>query len=152
MHTRNEAGTHAVGRTKLLILPSGLVEDVKGTIGGRRPSAEDFSPEFQIALPYRGVFTWHVGGDEVICDANQILFVTGGEAFRVSGPPGSRYAELILTPTFSALSEMVERTGFDPHEHPLFRARSCRATPSVQGAAARLRHWATADGFRDAFA
>src|ERR687888_299866 len=101
MQTRDEAATHATGRTPLLTLPSGLVEDVSGTIMGRRPGAEDFSPEFQIALPYRGVFTWHVGGNDVIADANQILFVTGGEAFRVSGPPGSRYAELILTPSFS---------------------------------------------------
>jgi hypothetical protein len=44
------------------------LRDVSGTIPGGRPSAEDFSPEFQVALPY-GVFTWHVGKDDVIGDA-----------------------------------------------------------------------------------
>jgi hypothetical protein len=59
-----------MGRTPLLTVPSGVVEDVSGTIAGRRPSAEDFSRDFQIALPYRGVYTWHVGRDDVIGDAN----------------------------------------------------------------------------------
>jgi AraC-like DNA-binding protein len=139
-------------RKELLSVPSGLVEDGSGIIAERRPSAEDFSPEFQIALPYRGVFRWYVGRDDVVGDANQVLFITGGEAFRVTGPRPGRYAELILTPVFSVLSELIETTGFDHRDHPLFRARSCRATPAVQQAAARLLHWATADGISDMFA
>src|SRR5262249_46579573 len=99
----------SMGRTRLLTLPSGIVEDVRSTTSGRRPSAEDFSPEFQTAVPYRGVFIWHVGKDDVVADANQILFVTGREAFRVSGPRAGPYAELILTPSFSVLSEVTER-------------------------------------------
>jgi AraC family transcriptional regulator len=141
-----------MARTQLLILSSGTIEDVSGTTAGRQRNAEDFSPEFQIALPYRGVFTWHVCHDDIIGDSSRILFVTGGEAFRVSGPRAGRYAELILTPSFSALSQVTERTGFAPAHHPLFRARSCRATPAVQRASACLRHWCTAGEVRDPLA
>jgi AraC family transcriptional regulator len=141
-----------MGRKPLLNVASGLVEDVGGRIAGRAPSAEEFSPDFQIAFPYRGVFTWHVGHQDVVGDPNQILFITGGEAFRVSGPRTGRYAEVILTPTFAVLSEITEQAGFDPRTHPLFRARRARATPAVQRTTATLLHWAAADAFRDPFA
>ncbi len=45
--------------------------------------AEGFSPEFQLVLPYQGHFVWEVGHDSVVGDANQALFVTAGEAFRM---------------------------------------------------------------------
>jgi hypothetical protein len=62
-------------RTQLLALHSGLVENVvrPGSLPHR--SAEEFSPEFQVSFPYRGMFVWHVGRDDVVGDANQILFV-----------------------------------------------------------------------------
>ena len=69
-----------MGRVQLLSTPSGIVEDITCGLGPRHPS-EDFSPAFQISFPYRGVFIWHVGRDDVVGDANQILFVTGGEPF-----------------------------------------------------------------------
>jgi hypothetical protein len=46
--------------------------------------AESYSPRFQLALPYRGFFVWHVGGDDAAGDANQAIFVTGGEEYRMS--------------------------------------------------------------------
>jgi hypothetical protein len=57
-----------VARTRLLDLPVGLVEDVRrqGAGPARRPEA--FSPQFQVCLPYRGVFVCHVGGDDVVGD------------------------------------------------------------------------------------
>ena len=141
-----------MGRTQILTTSSGLVEDVTGRVVGRRRSPEGFSPEFQLALPYRGVFVWHVGRDDVVGDPNQMLFVTGGEPFRVSGPRPGEYAELIVTPSFSVLSQHMEGTGFDLPSNPLFRARSSRATPAVQRAAARLLHRATWSEWSDALA
>ena len=141
-----------VPRTSLLSVPSALVENVSGVIPGRLPGAEDFSPDFQIAFPYRGVFVWHVGREDIVGDANQVLFVTAGEPFRVSGPRPGHFGELILTPSFSVLSELTESIGFDPADHPLFRARSCRATPDVQRASARLLHWAAHEGSEDVLA
>jgi AraC-like DNA-binding protein len=132
-------------RTLLLTSPIGLVENVVAAGSSRRPSAEDFSPDFQVAFPYRGLFIWHVGHDHVVGDTNQILFVTGGEAYRASGPRPGGYAELIITPAMPVLSEITEAAGFAPHDHPLFRVRSHRATPFLQGMCARLLHGALAE-------
>jgi hypothetical protein len=64
----------------------GLVEDLRCAGVSHMKTAEGFSPHFQVCLPYRGLFVWHVGDDEVVGDANQVLFVSGGETFHVSQP------------------------------------------------------------------
>jgi len=139
-------------RRPLLTLPTGRVEDVICAGSHRQRSADDFSPEFQVSFPYRGVFIWHIGRDDVVSDANQILFVTGGESFRLSEPRPGGYAELILTPALSILSEVTEAGGFDPSDHPLFQARSRRATPAVQRACAHLLYEASSEEGMDLFA
>lgn len=148
----NRVAISAMDRRQLLTLPSGHVEDVARPGSRRHRSGEEFSPEFQVSFPYRGVFVWHVGRDDIVGDANQILFVTGGEAFRLSDPRPSGHAELILTPAFSVLSELTETGGFDPADHPLFRARSHRATPAIQRARTRLLYEASREDGLDVFA
>ena len=79
--------------------------------------------------------------DDVVADSSQILFVTAVEHFRVSVPRPGRYEALILTPSFSVLSEISSTTD-QSRRHPLFRARSplrplrvqCRRTSA-------LRYW-----------
>jgi AraC-like DNA-binding protein len=100
-------------------------------------SAEDFSPDFQVCLPYSGFFVWHVGHDEVIADANQVLFVTSGEAFRLSEPTASGFAELIVTPSLDLLCEIVRTPVHRLDGHPLFVRRSCRASFAIQHLCAR---------------
>jgi AraC-like DNA-binding protein len=140
-----------VPRKTLISSSSGLVEDVADPASRRSLGAEDFSPDFQLSFPYRGVFIWHVGRDEVVGDANQILFVTGGEAFRLSTPRSGGFSELIVTPKQSVLREVSEITGFDLSNHPSFRARCRMATPTIQRACAALRHDADTQGATEAF-
>jgi AraC family transcriptional regulator len=118
-------------RTCLFESTTGLVERVECS-DSRRPGPEDFSPEFQIAFPYRGAFVWHVGLDWVVSDPNQVLFIKGGESFRIGNHPPDGFAEMIITPNQSRLRELVEAAGFDLERHPLFAARSRRATPALQ--------------------
>jgi hypothetical protein len=71
-------------RTQLLQSSLGLVEHVRRHAVHRplsRPGPEGFSPDCQVCLPYRGFFIGHVGGDDVASDANQVLFVAGGEIY-----------------------------------------------------------------------
>lgn len=134
-------------RDCLLDLSVGLVEDVRSaeadTLDARIASADrGFSPDFQVALPYRGFFVWHVGRDEVAGDANQALFVTGGEAYRLTRPLPCGYAELIVTPTASVIDELAHATSTgDLRCHPLFRRRSRRLTPRLQILRARFLSW-----------
>jgi len=42
-----------------------------------------------LVIPRRGVFHWHVRGESILGDPNQILFFDGGDPFRISYPqPG----------------------------------------------------------------
>lgn len=128
----SEALVERAGRTQLLDGQIGLVETVWNAGVCRQKGTEDFSPEFQIALPYRGIFVWHVGRDDVVGDANQVLFVTGGESFQISGPLPGGYEELVITPELSVLCEIANVSEADLQRHPLFRERRRRADPRLQ--------------------
>ena len=122
-------------RTCLLKLPVALVEDV-------RPGGDALCENFQIAFPYRGLFIWHVGQDDVVGDANQALFVTGGEHYRLSQPIPGGYAELILTPTDDIVAELAHQNRGNLGAHALFRRRSRRLHPGLQSHRTRFLFWA----------
>jgi AraC family transcriptional regulator len=125
-------------RIRLFESATGLVERVECHGRRRWPGAEDFSPDFQVAFPYRGAFVWHVAEDAVISDPNQVLFIRGGEPFRVGEHCPAGFGEVIITPTQRILREAAEATGFDLERHPLFAARARRATPDLQRRCARF--------------
>jgi hypothetical protein len=92
-------------RTRIFESAFATVDNLQCAGVRREPQSEGFSPEFQVCLPYRGLFIWHVGDDDVVGDANQVLFVSGGEPYRVTEPTPDGYGELIVTPTvYSAIS------------------------------------------------
>ncbi len=119
-------------RSRLLQSRIGLVETLHSAGMNLRRSKESFSADFQVCLPYRGLFVWHVGNDEVVADANQALFVTGGESFYLSQPRSSDYAELIITPDRELLEEVAEGQGTSLSFHPLFQRRSRRVGFELQ--------------------
>jgi AraC family transcriptional regulator len=130
-------------RAALLRSHVGLVEDWRSRGVNVRRSAESFSSDFQVCLPYRGLFVWHVGGDEVVGDANQVLFVTGGESYHLSQPRSDDYAELIITPDQELLEEVVDSPRASLSLHPLFRRRSRRAGFELQQFRTRFLERAT---------
>jgi AraC family transcriptional regulator len=132
-------------RTRLLDLPVGLVEDV-------RPGGDSLCEDPQIALPYRGLFLWHVGHDEVVCDANQALFVTGRERYWLSHPVPGGYAELILTPAEGIVAELAHASRGTLGAHPLFRRRSRHLRPFLQSQRTRFLFWALGASNGDALA
>jgi AraC family transcriptional regulator len=125
----------------LLDLSVGRVTDQRHHGGGIR--CESFTPHFLLCLPYRGHFVLHVGRDDVVGDANQVLFVTGGEGYRMSSPLPDGHAELLIRPELGVLSELVRGNGAHLSAHPLFRRRSWRANQHLQSFRARVLHWAT---------
>jgi AraC-like DNA-binding protein len=129
-----------VTRTQLSSSSVGLVEDLWCSGVRRTKSPEDFSPHFQVCLPYRGLFVWHVGQDEVVGDANQVLFVSGGESFHISQPLTGDYAELIITSDAETLAELAHVSDSCLAFHPLFRRRSRRADLSLQSSRAQYLH------------
>jgi len=128
-------------RVRLLETPIALVEDVRTNVGGGWVGTDGFSgfsPDFQVAFPFQGFFVWEVGRDSVVGDANQVLFVAGGEPFRTRTPLPGGYAELIVTPGEPLLDEITVGRGSITRVHPLFRRRSRRIDPALQLARARF--------------
>jgi AraC family transcriptional regulator len=129
----------ASSRTRLLESAVGIVEDLRGPGVHLRRSQESFSADLQICLPYHGFFVWHVADDDVVADANQVLFVLAGESFYLSQPVASGYAELIITPNLELLAELAHPNG-SLKAHPLFRRRSRRLDVRLQHLRTRLLH------------
>jgi AraC-like DNA-binding protein len=122
-----------VSRTRVLDTGVGLVESLR--VDGPpapAPRSESFSADFQVCLPFRGAFVWHVGHDDVVADPNRVLFVAGGEGFRVSQPIAGGYGEVIVTLEPAVLSEMLGVPERRLADHPLFRGRSRPAGTSLQ--------------------
>jgi AraC-like DNA-binding protein len=127
---------------------AGLVESLR-VVGPRAasPRAESYSPDFQVCLPYHGAFIWHVGRDDVVADPNQVLFVAGGEGFRLSQPVDGGYAELIVTVPRSVLAEILGVSDRQVPVHALFRRRSRPAGASLQRLGAECLHRCSRGGW-----
>lgn len=108
------------------------MEDLVGAPAACRPGAESYSPEFQVCFPYAGLFVWHVGGDAVVADANQVLFVTADEPFALSQPAPGTFGELIITPVPSVLETLTRQPLRSLSSTLLFRRRYRRTEPHLQ--------------------
>jgi AraC family transcriptional regulator len=111
--------------------------------------AQRFAPNFQVVLPYRGIVVWHIGGDDVVGDANQVLFVTGGEQLEVISATGA-YGALIITPDPRVLCRLLRMERLELQRHLLFERRSWPASPHLQAVRAQFLHWATRAAHVDA--
>ena len=142
IHTRKADGgaSRRESRTQLMDLPVSLVEDYQRD--RHETSPEGFCAVYQVCLPYRGLGVWHVGDDDVVVDANQVLFVRGGESYRMSGPVAGGYAEVIISPAIELLSEIVGAGETRLFDHSLFRNRCGLATSLLQSFRTRFLHWA----------
>jgi AraC family transcriptional regulator len=127
----------ATRRAPLLRSALALVEDV-ATRGTTRSESSGFSPDFQVCFPYRGLFVYHVGADDVVSDANQVVFVSSGEPYRLTEPIAGGYGEVIVTLSPELLAELVGTSVGGLRFHPLFRRRRRRADERVQLLRARL--------------
>ncbi|MDQ3346594.1 MAG: AraC family transcriptional regulator [Acidobacteriota bacterium] len=143
-------GTGAVeSRARVLDLDVGYVENVQRSDARADAGPQGYCSDFQICLPYRGIFVWHVEKDDVVGDPNQIVFVRAGEPYRMSSPSDEGYAELIITPDLDILAELAHPDGGGLFQHPLFSRRTLRAGPHVQALRSRLIHRAITGSLRD---
>ena len=137
-------------RSRLQGSAVGLVENLCAAPSHPGISPESYSPDFQVCFPYRGLFVWHVNGDDVVGDPNQVLFVSGGEPYRISTSRATGYSELILTPAFEVLAELTKTSSRGRlARHALFRRRSRRADLRVQRLRACFLHRAAGGNLDD---
>src|ERR1700722_15245250 len=94
----------------LLKSPTVAIRDVycQGTC--RDKSAEEWTAATELVFPFRGVYVRHVGGDQEVAEANQVLFFNAAEGYRVSHPVSGGDASLSLAISEPLLRELAPLT------------------------------------------
>ena len=95
----------------------------------RHHSGEEATRNTHLVFPYRGVYVRHLGRDEAVAEANQVLFFNAGEGYRVSHPVPGGDASLTSIISEPHLRELAPRS--------LLRER--RALASDRSACASMR-------------
>jgi AraC family transcriptional regulator len=83
----------------LLKTPIVTVSDVCCQGSHRQQSEEECATATQLVFPYRGVYMRHLGHDQAVAEANQVLFFNAHEGYRVSHPVPGGDASLTLVST-----------------------------------------------------
>jgi AraC family transcriptional regulator len=93
-----------------------------------------------LVFPYRGVFVRHLGHDQAVAEANQVLFFNNAETYRVSHPVPGGDASLSLLIGDSLLSELAPGALLRGGSVPIFRQQRLRIDARAQALVALLRH------------
>ena len=103
-------------------------------------SAEEYAAETHLVFPYRGVFVRHLGSDDAVAEANQMLFFNHAEGYRVSHPVPGGDASLDIVVRDVLLAELTPRALLHERQAPAFRRQRLRIDPGTQSLLAHLRH------------
>src|SRR5262245_61461771 len=123
----------------LLTTPLVLITDVQCAGRCRHLSDEESTNATHIVFPYRGIYVRHLGRDDAVAEANQVLFFNAREGYRVSHPVPGGDASLDIVLSEPILDELSPRRLL--HENRVvFRQQRVRIDPRAQALAALLRH------------
>lgn len=124
----------------LLNTDTATIRDV--VCGGecRHRSAEECAGATHLVFPYRGVYVRHVGRSDAVAEANQVLFFSREEAYRVSHPVAGGDASLSLAVKEPLLQELAPKEQLRSGAGPVFRRLRRRIDPRTQALTALLRH------------
>lgn len=107
------------------------------SIRNERNAIKGYTPNFQLALPYRGLFDWNVGRGRTLIDANQLLLIAGDQAFVENQPVAPLgHSCIILTPREEALAELMTMSVKSGE-----RVHTDVAIPASRNIRMLLQHW-----------
>jgi AraC-like DNA-binding protein len=106
----------------------------------RHKSAEECSSATHLVFPYRGVYVRHLGRNEAVAEANQVLFFNKSESYRVSHPVEGGDACLSITVREDFLHELAPKEHLHDGDGAIFRRQRLRIDPRAQVLVALLRH------------
>ncbi len=124
----------------LLSTPAVTVADVVCSGACRHKSEEECTTETHLVFPYRGVYVRHVGRDDAVAEANQVLFFNAWEGYRVSHPVAGGDFCLDMTIDNSLLRELAPKESTRDGESLTFVRQRMRIDPRAQALVALLRH------------
>jgi AraC-like DNA-binding protein len=125
-----------------LLLDTGVVKvrDVVCSGECRHRSEEECTATTHLVFPYRGVFVRHVGRNDAVAEANQLLFFNEAEGYQVSHPIEGGDACLDLVVEEGQLRELAPKEQLRSGGVLAFRRQRRRVDPRAQALVALLRH------------
>jgi AraC-like DNA-binding protein len=124
----------------LLSTPTVTVTDIVCSGACRHKSDEECATQTHLVFPYRGVYVRHIGRDDAVAQANQVLLFNAWEGYRVSHPVAGGDACLDLIIGDSLLRELAPGECVRDGERPKFVRQRLRIDPRAQALVALLRH------------
>jgi AraC family transcriptional regulator len=106
----------------------------------RHQSAEECTATTQLVFPYRGVYVRHLGTEQTVAEANQVLFFNATEGYRVSHPVPGGDASLTLVISEPMLRELAPPALLRDSARLAFRRQRLRIDARTQALVALLRH------------
>jgi AraC family transcriptional regulator len=103
-------------------------------------SDEESTTATHLVFPYRGAFVRHLGRDQAVAEANQVLFFNHGDSYRVSHPVPGGDASLDLVISSPLLHELAPRALLRGGATAAFRRQRLRIDARTQALVALLRH------------
>ena len=116
------------------------VWDVVCAGGCRHKSAEECTASTHLVFPYRGVYLHHVGREETIAEANQVVFINAGQAFQVSHPLEGGDSSLSIGVSAHMLQELAPQEHLQKSGPTAFNRPRLRIDARAQALTAMLRH------------
>ncbi len=108
--------------------------------GSRQQSGEECANEIQLVFPYRGVYVRHLGNDQAVAEANQVLFFNAAEGYQVSHPVQGGDASLTVVVSEPQLCELALPAFLRYGARLAFRQQRLRIDARAQALVALLRH------------
>ena len=124
----------------LLKTPLVSIRDVQCEGRCRYHSDEEATNAVHMVFPYRGIYVRHLGADDAVAEANQVLFFNAHEGYRVSHPLPGGDASLDLVVSEPILDELSPPSLLRGIGGVAFRSQRLRIDPRAQALAALLRH------------
>jgi len=124
----------------LLKSPTVTIRDVCCQGRCRHKGAEEWATATELVFPYRGVYVRHLGHDDAVAEANQVLFFNASEGYRVSHPVSGGDACLSLAISEPQLRELAPLTFLRDNAGLAFRRQRLRIDARAQALVALLRH------------
>jgi AraC-like DNA-binding protein len=106
----------------------------------RHKSEEECARGTYLVFPYRGVFVRHLGGNDAVAEANQLLFFNRDEAYHISHPVPGGDSCLSLLVDETHLRELTPKEQVRDGDILAFRRQRRRIDPRAQALVALLRH------------
>ncbi|TWF54909.1 helix-turn-helix transcriptional regulator [Neorhizobium alkalisoli] len=106
----------------------------------RHRSPEEAAQSTSLVFPYRGVFMRHLGDDEAVAEASQVVFFNRGDVYSISHPVEGGDACLSLSLPEILLDELVPDIHRRPGETFAFNKQRLGLDARAQVQVALLRH------------